>query len=314
MDRPALAAKDDVTEQAAAWLVALDSHSADPAAFEAWRQADPRHALAFAEMASTWQQLDHMQLVWPRPDAQAQEACVPTPAFNRRHLLRGGLATAAVAGMGGFAYRAVARDSASTGIGQRRQFTCWPGGEVMLNTDSKLAWRDKAGQRKLWLERGEVSLRLGPMDTPVLLATPAATLTLFAGQYNVRIREAGCQLTVLSGQAQLSGCQPMRAGQTVLLGQQGCEAVTSDALSLARVQAWQQEQILLEGESLDYAVAEYNRYLEHKIILGDPALSRLRLGGRFNTGDVEGFLQAITLSLDIRVVKTRDGDMVLTRG
>jgi transmembrane sensor len=309
MDRPARSAKDDVTEQAAAWLVALDAQTGDPATFEAWRQADPRHALAFAELASTWQHLDHLQLVWPQPAVTTPK---PLTILSRRKLLQGAAAAATV-GLGVYAYSAVAKESVSTAIGQRKQITCWPGGEAILNTDSRLAWRGKQGARKLWLERGEIGLRLSALDSPVELVTPVVALTLYAGEYNIRMRGSGCQLTVLSGKAMMQGCQPAITGQTVLLSQQGCEAITSDRLGLARVQAWQHGRILLEGESLDYAVAEYNRYLEHKIILGDPALSRLRIGGVFDTSDVDGFLQAISVSLDIHVVKTREGDMLLTR-
>lgn len=43
--------KADLTDVAADWLAALDAGSADMVAFEAWRDADIRHAIAFAEVA-----------------------------------------------------------------------------------------------------------------------------------------------------------------------------------------------------------------------------------------------------------------------
>ncbi|WP_443210143.1 FecR/PupR family sigma factor regulator, partial [Sphingobium sp. ba1] len=36
-------------EEAAGWLAALDAGSVTPQAFEQWRAADPRHAIAFAQ-------------------------------------------------------------------------------------------------------------------------------------------------------------------------------------------------------------------------------------------------------------------------
>src|SRR3546814_21018083 len=46
-----------VAEQAAEWLVRLDSQDcteADPAAFEYWQAADPMHAVAYRQAQAQW--------------------------------------------------------------------------------------------------------------------------------------------------------------------------------------------------------------------------------------------------------------------
>lgn len=80
----------DLTDEAAARLAALDAGSADVVAFETWRAADIRHAVAPAEP-------------------------IVTALPSRRHVLRAVASVAAVVAIGGgFAYRAAAREMATT--------------------------------------------------------------------------------------------------------------------------------------------------------------------------------------------------------
>ena len=100
----------DLTDAAAAWLAALDAGSADIAAFEAWRDADIRHAVAFVEVAGTWRDMDALRLA--NGDMQRGNVAEPIAAErpSRRHLLRAAASVAVVVVVGGgFAYRAAAR-------------------------------------------------------------------------------------------------------------------------------------------------------------------------------------------------------------
>ncbi|NWN13360.1 DUF4880 domain-containing protein, partial [Escherichia coli] len=83
------------------WLAALDCGRADPAAFEAWRAADPAHAIAFIRISQAWRQLDRL----PRNPAPPQEEAIEAPdedapamPTRRRALAAAGLAGLAVTG------------------------------------------------------------------------------------------------------------------------------------------------------------------------------------------------------------------------
>ena len=302
----------DLIEEAANWLAALDAGSADVAAFEAWREADVRHAAAFVEVAGTWRDLDALRVM--RGDLQPPSAPNAieldiSERPNRRRVLRAAASIAAVATVGGgVAYRATARDMAVTDVGQRKTVAPAPGLSLDLNTDSRVYWRDGKPAR-LWLERGEVALRLGA-DCRLELLTPGGRFRLEPGVYNARLRGGGCELAVLAGSIS-DGAARVRIGEVAL--------VTAGRISigsrndLSRVTAWQHDTLVLNGESLDYALAEMNRYLPNKIVIGDPALSRLRVGGTFATTNPAEFLRALRSSFGVRATTGAAGGIVLTR-
>ena len=302
----------DLTDEAAGWLAALDAGSADVAAFEAWRDADIRHAVAFAEVAGTWRDLDGLRGVQGETRASSEAQPVPKTVArpNRRQLLRaaGSIVAVAAAG-GGIAYRAAARDMAETRVGQRMAVAVTPGITLDLNTDSRVHWREGT-PAWLWLDRGEIAVRLAA-DNRLHLLTPGGQFRLDPGAYNVRLRGAGCELAVLAGGVSDGSAKRIGVGDVALItaGQVSIQARDD----LATVTAWRRDTLVLEGESLDYAVAEMNRYLPDKIVIGDPALSRLRLGGSFATTRPVEFLRALHSSFGIRATAGPSGGIVLTR-
>lgn len=302
----------DLIDEAAEWLAALDSGSANVSAFEAWRAADPRHAVAFAEVAGSWRDLDALRVSQsdlPPPPLPAVAAEGPRP---RRHFLKATAGAVAIAAMGGgFAYRAYARGKAETAVGERKTVVVTNGITVDLNTDSCIYWRD-ATPAALWLERGEVAIRLDA-GRALDLRPPSGQFRLAPGTYNARLRGAACELAVVAGSIADARGVKAAAGEVALATQGILERRAEDA-DLARITAWQNDTLVLNGESLDYALAEINRYQPNKIMIGDPALARLRLGGTFTTRDPAEFLRALRSSFGVRATVGADGGILLTRG
>ena len=301
----------DLTDEAAAWLAALDAGSADVAAFEAWREADIRHAVAFVEVAGTWRDMDALRIAQGdmHRDVVAEPVVAERP--GRRNILRAAasVAVVVVAG-GGFAYRATARDMATTAVGQRKTVAAAPGLSLDLNTDSRVYWKDGTPTR-VWLERGEIAVRLGRAHR-LELSTPGGRFRLEPGAYNARLRGAGCELAVLAGGGMFeSAARRIGAGDVALAN--GGQLTLRDVADLGPVTAWQHDTLVLNGQSLDYALAEMNRYLPGKIVIGDPDLSRLRLGGTFATTDPGEFLRALRTSFGVRATTSANGGIVLTR-
>ena len=49
----------------------------------------------------------------------------------------------------------------------------------------------------------------------------------------------------------------------------------------------------LDGETVEQAADEFNRYRKAPILIGDTRVSALRIGGRFRTTDSQEFLSAL---------------------
>jgi transmembrane sensor len=69
--------------------------------------------------------------------------------------------------------------------------------------------------------------------------------------------------------------------------------------------------IELDGETLVQAVEEFNRYRQAPIIVGDPRLANLRVGGRFEVDEAEKFLTAVEGSFPVDVIPAADGSILL---
>lgn len=77
--------------------------------------------------------------------------------------------------------------------------------------------------------------------------------------------------------------------------------------------SWRDDVVVIDGQTLAVAVDEYNRYLTRKIIIVDPELSGIRLGGRFSTRDPRDFLATLHTSFGIHVASAKDGTVLLSK-
>jgi transmembrane sensor len=293
--------------QAAHWVAQSDLGTIDHAAFAAWRDADVRHAIAFNRALSMFEAFDRYAKT-PREGGQDEARLRPT----RRSLLRtagGGFAVALLA-VGGLAGRAYAWTSASTAIGENRKLRLPDGSLVALNTDSCLAWRFSPHERTLWVERGEVAIDLCA-GTSATMHGESGSVALSTGRFNARLRGDTLDLLVLRGQAR-AGDHVVGVRHSLLLSD---DAPTIRTASLSQIEAaiaWQQGEILFDDATLGTAVEEYNRFLTRKIVIVDPELATIPVGGRFTSNDPAAFLQAIAKGLSVHV-SSSDTSYLLTR-
>jgi transmembrane sensor len=305
-----------IRDEASLWVARLDSGSADVEAFERWRDADPAHAAAFARMTGLWSRLGQAGVALDPPEVASP------PAPSRRAFLRaaGVIGGACVIGGGAFATKTFAKSTASTRPGEQRRVTVDPGVTINLNTDSKVSWRLDKGAPHVWLDRGEAAVTVAPSaGGACVLKAGAVTVDLKAGEFNARLRGGSLDLLVLRGTGALQPSKTNPTQSTRFEQGQSVVATASDTLvqkasieSLDEASAWRRGEIVFQGAPLGAVVAEYNRYLTRKLVIADPELSKLRLGGRFTNSDPSDFLQTLRSSFSVRVIDAGDDTIVLT--
>jgi transmembrane sensor len=305
-----------IKDQASLWLARLDSGSADVEAFERWRDADPAHAAAFARTARLWSKLGDIQAI----EAPAAEA--PSPP-SRRALLRAAslVGGATVLAAGGFASRTFAKSTATTRPGERRRVALGKGVAIDLNTDSQVSWRWDKGSPRVWLNRGEAAITVPASSSgPCVLKAGDITLDLAAGEFNARLRGDSLKLLVLRGTGALrtaeDGGHPsarFERGQSVVATASNAFVQRASAESFDEVSAWRRGEIVFQGAPLGAVVEDYNRYLTKKLVIADPELSKLRLGGRFTNSDPSDFLDTLHSGFGVRAVDAGDNTIILTR-
>ena len=280
--------------------------AADQAEFERWRSADPRHAVAFAKAAAIWSDLSRAGRTLSEPAPIVVRSRRPS---RRRFLEAACVGAVAVLG-GGIATRAVARQRLVTGVGQRLDRRLADGAVLTLNTDTEVPGREHRDGIEVWLKRGEVSLAAA--ERPFLLRDVAETARLApGGRYNARLRGPVTDVTVLSGQAAAAAVAAAPAHNLTLTAT-GALTRPAAAPELQAIAAWRRGEVMFEDQPLAAAVEEYNRYLTRKLVVIDPQLAALRVGGRFTSSDPGDFLRALSASLGVTSREAGD-DVILTR-
>lgn len=307
--------REALLETAALWRAQLDSGSADLAEFERWRAADPMHAVAFARISSTWSSLEDMAA--PAVEtSMIVEQSAPLAVSRRRALAwMAGAVTFGAAGL--IARQSLAREKVATSTGERRSINLPLSVRLDMNTATSISWRASQQLLKLWLGHGEIAVRIGATAARLFVDTSQIEALLSPGFYNARLLNHTLDLTVIKGSARLrSGADneftDIREGQRLLAASGAVTVQAASAQALQVIDAWQRGEILFHDTQLSAAVAEYNRYLQNKLVILDPEVGKLRIGGRFTSADAGNFLRSLEITLRVTAVQS-NGNIVLVR-
>lgn len=232
-------------------------------------------------------------------------------------MIAAGLAVFSLGGGALVAGKVNARDRASTPVGGMRHVDLAYAGSLTLNTDSAASWKSSRDGLHLWLERGEIALDIAANARPVHLKGGAVGARLGPGRYNVRLREGLLDLVVLVGEASAEGASSstgssVRGPVALAMTPERPLARSLSEQDIAATLAWRSGEILFVDEPLSNAIEEYNRHLVRKIVIADPMVGSLRVGGRFVADDPSAFLQALEATMGVRVTPSQQA-MLLSR-
>jgi transmembrane sensor len=294
--------QDALVAEASRWFAALDAGTARQDEFEAWRNRDPAHAVAYARIVGNWESI-------ARPAAAIGRE-IPARA-SRRHWLKAaaiGLPVA-VLGSGLLASRAYAWENATTRVGETRRVALPDGSVAHLNTDTSLSWRFGRQGGALRLDRGEVALDMRRGQATILHVNETS-FPLAPGLFDARIASGQAELTFIDGAPMRlpgNGAGTLRPNDTVIVGGGRPRIETLSSERVASLIAWRAGEIIFLDQSVGEAAENFNRYLTRKIVVGNAELAREKIGGRFDLNRPDQFLKAVSLSLNARVISTAAG-------
>jgi transmembrane sensor len=208
----------------------------------------------------------------------------------------------------------------ATQIGERGSVELPDGTRLVLNTNSRV--RANRASRRIEVEQGEVIADVPAPHTareysnvPVVFGVAGVDVEApAAAQLRIRLDDNGVVLVdVLAGESVLRPMSPMHVidllvGQTALIKPGDVVVVTEyEPSRLQRELSWQDGEVWLKGETIEEAIAQFNRYNRQKLVVLDQRLARRRVGGRFETSDVEGFVGALQHLYGVRVLAVRSG-------
>lgn len=295
----------DIEAKAARWVVRVDRGdltAGERSELELWLDGDTRRRGAYVRASAAWCVLDRADGVEAAPGA-------PTPrllaALRRRDVLASLGAAAAAACAAVVIGPKVGSVKYATALGEIRRVPLADGSMAAINTSTSLGVSLRPEVRRVKLDRGEAWFQVAKEpERPFVVESGSVRVRAVGTAFSVRRRDDGSDVLVTEGVVEVwSQASPdsrirLAAGERTFVSDAAGAAPPAVAgPAIARNLAWREGQIILEGEPLVDAVAEFNRYNERKIVIADPSLQGERLVGWFRTNDPEGFAQAAAASL-----------------
>lgn len=314
----------DAELQAAAmrWTQLRDERGSEAQWLE-WSAADPRRVDAFSRVSELASQLRAL------PEESRHELLgefAPQAAPSRRWLglaaIAASLLVVAVAiGFGLLRQSGESSQTFVTAIAVDREFALPDGSRIALGGASRLQTHFAADLRQVELSAGEAFFQVAhDRDRPFIVAAGAVSIRAVGTAFNVRLRSDVVELTVTEGVVSVRDndhgddkVQPaeIAAGGGAVV-RSGTIAVTPlDRELVSQRVAWREGIIALDGNTIEQAVAEFNRYRDHPMVIGDPRIASLRIGGRFEVRESDRFLAALQRSFPIRALPGADQSVLL---
>ncbi|MGY3446464.1 MULTISPECIES: FecR family protein [unclassified Bradyrhizobium] len=312
--------------EAHAWVRRLTSGEAtvaDADAFQLWRQQSAAHATAFANASKLWETVgsagDNL-----RYDPVSLGALLDGEAkrvMTRRLVLRGGLATAAVAaGVVALhpplalwpSWSELAADY-RTGTGEQRKLALSDSVSINLDTRTSIALRpDHRDTSRIELISGQASIATPPqLLRPVtVIASSGQTVTTQAS-FDVRYLGAEVRVTCLGGEVRVEhqgNARIVRERQQVAYDARRMSDIV--AIDPAVEAAWQEGLLIFRYTPLPKVVEEVNRYRSGRIFVVNAELNTHLINGRFHIDRIDEVLVQLEQAFGVKA-KTLPGGIVL---
>jgi transmembrane sensor len=311
------------TDRAAEWVLAQEATNwtvQDQAAFEAWLAESDANRTAYLRMRHSWREAD-------RIGALSRTSMGVESPSERRRAWRWYVPAAAAAsllialGSNLLVYRQqpsveaqhVKAATFATALGAQKTVGFLDGSKVRLNTASRLRAAITTEKREVWVDEGEAFFEVAHRENrPFVVHVGDRQVTVLGTKFAVRRDGEKITVMVLEGSVrvdELVNGRPVRS--SVIVG--GDIAFTSGMSILVtkksgpRVEealAWREGLISFDHSNLGEIAAEFNRYHARKLVVTDPEIASLRIGGMFPSNDPESFIELLRNAYGLKITET----------
>ena len=211
--------------------------------------------------------------------------------------------------------------SYTTQIGAISTVPLSDGSKITLNTDSQIRVALNASERRIELDQGEAYFEVAKdAARPFIVAIADKRVIAVGTKFSIRREHDDIRVLVTEGRVRIErNGSSSRTPETQLAA--GSQARTAQAavlvdqpppMEVEQLLSWRTGYIVFRDTSLADAVADFNRYATRKIVIEDPAIANIRIGGNFRSDNADAFLSLIQSGFPIHVEQHTD-HVVLTK-
>lgn len=316
--------------EASRWVSKLDGRrlsAREFTAFQTWVATSKAHQSAFDQAATMWGSLDllgEMQsalntattVKWHRKVAAGLAAWMPKPRY--------GFAVAMMFVVAGLSIMLAPENQPqnnvaiyATAIGENKSIKLSDGSEILLNTGSQVEVRFSKERRTLNLVKGEAHFTVAHNASRPFEVQAGTNIVRAVGTaFTVELNQETVEVTVTEGRVELAtiaqadeaSAVPQETSLALVNSGQSAKFSTFirsiDTISedeVTRRLAWHKGALIFKGEALEDVIEEASRYTKTKIVISDPEIRSLKVGGYFKTGETRAMLQAIEANFGVSV-------------
>lgn len=328
-----MSSREQIESAAADWLARQDCGpwtAADESRLANWLEASMGHRAAYWRLRSAWQKANRLKALGGAVEpgtipAREKErrgppgfdlpATVPRakPRGRWRVLLPWAAAAGVVLAISATQFQRPLFDTGrySTPIGGLSAVPLPDGSKVTLNTDSEIRVSVNERERRISLQHGEAFFEVARDPArPFVVVARNKRVVAVGTKFSVRAEGEDVRVVVTEGQVRVE--QPADGGQyrpvahlpAGSIARAGDSGVLVQAKPLAEAEealSWRNGYVVFQNVALVEAVAEFNRYNTRKILIEDPAVGAIRIGGNFRPTNVDAFIRLLRDDLAIEV-------------
>jgi transmembrane sensor len=326
---------DTVEREASQWIIRIEAGEAteaDRAQFAQWHSAHPMHARVYDELRATWQEI---AATAPLVQAVSFGEAMLAAGRPQRHPFRWHTAAAAAVAvllvLTGLWWTIAFRggETFQTSVGEHATLTLPDGSIADLNADGLIHVEYSRRGRVVRLDRGEAYFTVThDAQRPFWVIAAGSWVRAVGTAFNVQIRPAqtGVRVTVSEGTIKLGPLarehespdtmSSATAAATLTAGDQADVQSHHVVLrhlgpaGVVRSTGWRSGTLYFENQPLSEVIAELSRQTPLKLIVRNPEVGNLPVGGSFeaNTHGAETLVKM--LQDGFRLTIHRDGERI----
>lgn len=315
-----------IEQTAAAWLARQDRgelSAVDERAFAEWLDASVAHRVSYLRLQQSWARTHRLAAIANRPDlvnVESSPRINEAPRFMRAwRVAAAAIALLVVALVTSF-YPRTATEYA-TAVGGMQSVPLEDGSHVTLNTASAVDVHYSRNRRDVQLTHGEAYFDVARDEArPFGVHAGDIHVEVLGTKFSVHRREQSVQVLVTEGSVSVRW-QGFGSKQDLLLRPHDLAHITSSGVRVEQLSeqsvndtlAWRNGLIVFRNTPLIDAAKEFNRYSATPIVIADPMLAQMPIGGSFKTTNASGFVRLLEQAFGARANTEADAIVMTVR-
>lgn len=310
-----------IDNDAAEWVARMDAvdwSEEDQSRFDAWIGISLQHRVAFLRLHAAWAQADRLRAL----GAGKPPGLVPAVGqWQNAHFMEAKSrirprwwrisAIAAVAAslvlMVALLVPLAKKDQSQyeTAFGHLSSVPLSDGSMLTMSSNTHLQVMMSAEQRHIDLVRGEAFFSVTKdADRPFVVSMKDVRVVAVGTEFSVRNDGGSWRVAVSEGVVRIEGLRDqallLRAGSVAMLREGKVAVADLGQREVDGLLSWRSGYLTFHETPLSEAVEEFNRFNSKKIVVMDPEIASIPVGGRFKWSNSGAFVRLVENGLSLR--------------